>query len=126
MTLLDASLPTSRLYERVSRVIPPFEWPAFEADVEAIYFRSSPQCVIGVLPLEKTGLENNPVFCRSRVMVIPPIAMSKLFASRSDLSVGQLVFTMSSLTPSDCARLIAMSTSMPSTVPDASANENGR
>ena len=36
MTLLDASLPTSRLYERVSRVIPPFEWPAFEADVEAI------------------------------------------------------------------------------------------
>ena len=36
MTLLDASSPTSRLYERVSRVIPPFEWPAFEADVEAI------------------------------------------------------------------------------------------
>jgi quinolinate synthase len=36
MALLDASLPTSRLYERVSRVIPPFEWPAFEADVEAI------------------------------------------------------------------------------------------
>ena len=36
MTLLDAPLPTSRLYERVSRVIPPFEWPAFEADVEAI------------------------------------------------------------------------------------------
>jgi hypothetical protein len=36
MTLLDASSPASRLYERVSRVIPPFEWPAFEADVEAI------------------------------------------------------------------------------------------
>jgi quinolinate synthase len=36
MTLLDASSPTTRLYERVSRVIPPFEWPAFEADVEAI------------------------------------------------------------------------------------------
>jgi quinolinate synthase len=36
MTLLDASSPTSRLYERVSRVIPPFEWPAFAADVEAI------------------------------------------------------------------------------------------
>jgi quinolinate synthase len=36
MTLLDASSPTTRLYERVSRVIPPFEWPAFEPDVEAI------------------------------------------------------------------------------------------
>jgi quinolinate synthase len=36
MTLLNASSPKSRLYERVSRVIPPFEWPAFEADVEAI------------------------------------------------------------------------------------------
>jgi quinolinate synthase len=36
MTLLDASSPISLLYERVSRVIPPFEWPAFEADVEAI------------------------------------------------------------------------------------------
>jgi hypothetical protein len=52
--------------------------------------------------------------------------MSKLFASRSDLSVGQLVFTMSSLTPSDCARLIAISTWMPSTLPEASANEKGR
>jgi ParB family chromosome partitioning protein len=56
----------------------------------------------------------------------PPIAMSKLFASRSDLRVDYLVFTISSLTPSDCARLIAMSTSMPSTLPEASANENGR
>jgi quinolinate synthase len=36
MTPHDASSPTGRLYERVSRVIPPFEWPAFEADVEAI------------------------------------------------------------------------------------------
>jgi quinolinate synthase len=36
MTLLNASSPTSRLYERVSRVIPPYEWPVFEADVEAI------------------------------------------------------------------------------------------
>ncbi|MGC2784850.1 MAG: quinolinate synthase NadA [Roseiarcus sp.] len=36
MTLLHASYPTRALYERVSRVIPPFEWPAFEADVEAI------------------------------------------------------------------------------------------
>lgn len=36
MTLVDASSPTSLLYERVSRVIPPVEWPAFEADVEAI------------------------------------------------------------------------------------------
>ncbi len=26
----------SRLYERVARVIPPFEWPAFAADIEAI------------------------------------------------------------------------------------------
>jgi quinolinate synthase len=36
MTLHDASSSASRLYERVSRVIPRFEWPAFEADVEAI------------------------------------------------------------------------------------------
>ena len=36
MTLLHAFSPTRALYERVSRVIPPFEWPAFEADVEAI------------------------------------------------------------------------------------------
>jgi quinolinate synthase len=36
MTTLDAFSPTTPLYERVSRVIPPFEWPAFEADVEAI------------------------------------------------------------------------------------------
>lgn len=36
MTPLHASSPTRALYERVSRVIPPFEWPAFEADVEAI------------------------------------------------------------------------------------------
>jgi quinolinate synthase len=36
MTLLHASSPTRALYERVSRVIPPCEWPAFEADVEAI------------------------------------------------------------------------------------------
>ena len=26
----------SRLYERVARVIPPIEWPAFAADIEAI------------------------------------------------------------------------------------------
>lgn len=36
MPVLDAAPPTRLLYERVSRVIPPFEWPAFEADVEAI------------------------------------------------------------------------------------------
>src|ERR1700684_3641781 len=36
MALLDASLHTSRLYERVSLDIPPYEWPVFEADVEAI------------------------------------------------------------------------------------------
>ena len=36
MTFLNASSPTSRLYERVSRVIPPYEWPVLEADVEAI------------------------------------------------------------------------------------------
>jgi quinolinate synthase len=36
MAFLNASSPTSALYERVSGVIPPFEWPAFEADVEAI------------------------------------------------------------------------------------------
>ncbi len=27
---------TDALYDRVSRVIPPIEWPAFEADIEAI------------------------------------------------------------------------------------------
>jgi len=36
MTALEAAKPASRLYERVSRVIPPIEWPVFEADVEAI------------------------------------------------------------------------------------------
>jgi quinolinate synthase len=36
MMTLAASSPTGRLYERVSRVIPPFEWPAFEADIETI------------------------------------------------------------------------------------------
>jgi hypothetical protein len=46
------------------------------------------------------------------------------FASRSDLMADQVVFTIFSFTPSDCARLIAMSTSMPSTFPEASANEN--
>ena len=30
------SRPASRLYERVRRVIPPIEWPVFEADIEAI------------------------------------------------------------------------------------------
>ncbi len=34
MAILD--LPAAQLYERVSRVIPPLEWPAFEADIEAI------------------------------------------------------------------------------------------
>ncbi|HZZ60951.1 MAG TPA: quinolinate synthase NadA [Roseiarcus sp.] len=33
---MDLPKPASRLYERVSRVIPPIEWPAFEADIEAI------------------------------------------------------------------------------------------
>jgi quinolinate synthase len=36
MAVLDLPKPASRLYERVSRVIPPIEWPAFEADIEAI------------------------------------------------------------------------------------------
>ena len=36
MTVLDAPKPASRLYERVRRVIPPIEWPAFEADIDAI------------------------------------------------------------------------------------------
>jgi len=36
MILLDTASPAGRLYDRVSRVIPPFEGPVFEADVEAI------------------------------------------------------------------------------------------
>jgi quinolinate synthase len=36
MTVLEAVKPTSSLYQRVSRVIPPFEWPALEPDIEAI------------------------------------------------------------------------------------------
>jgi quinolinate synthase len=36
MAVLDLPKPASRLYDRVSRVIPPIEWPAFEADIEAI------------------------------------------------------------------------------------------
>jgi quinolinate synthase len=36
MTALDLPPTASALYDRVSRVIPPIEWPAFEADIEAI------------------------------------------------------------------------------------------
>ena len=36
MTVLDLPPGASALYDRVSRVIPPMEWPAFEADIEAI------------------------------------------------------------------------------------------
>ena len=36
MTVLDTTGSAGRLYERVQRVIPPIEWPAFEADIEAI------------------------------------------------------------------------------------------
>src|SRR5208337_3686931 len=36
MTVLDSQRSASRLYERVRRVIPPIEWPAFEDDIEAI------------------------------------------------------------------------------------------
>ncbi len=36
MAILDLPKRAAGLYERVSRVIPPFEWPAFEADIEAI------------------------------------------------------------------------------------------
>src|SRR6516165_9226388 len=36
MTVLEAVKPASSLYQRVSRVIPPFEWSAFEPDIEAI------------------------------------------------------------------------------------------
>src|SRR6202050_5073494 len=33
---LNSPLPVRGLYERVSRVIPPIEWPVFEPDIEAI------------------------------------------------------------------------------------------
>jgi len=33
---LNSPLPVRGLYERVSRVIPPIEWPAFEPDIKAI------------------------------------------------------------------------------------------
>ncbi len=36
MTALDLRPAASALYDRVSRFIPPIEWPAFEADIEAI------------------------------------------------------------------------------------------
>ena len=36
MTVLDTTGSAGRLYDRVQRVIPPIEWPAFEADIEAI------------------------------------------------------------------------------------------
>src|SRR5208337_1767662 len=36
MTLVDVRTPAAALYERVRKVIPPIEWPAFEADIEAI------------------------------------------------------------------------------------------
>jgi len=34
--MLDTTARTAALYERVSRVIPPIEWPAFAGDIEAI------------------------------------------------------------------------------------------
>ncbi len=36
MTAVDLPPAASALYDRVSRFIPPIEWPAFEADIEAI------------------------------------------------------------------------------------------
>ena len=36
MTAPDLLPSASALYDRVSRVIPPIEWPVFEADIEAI------------------------------------------------------------------------------------------
>jgi quinolinate synthase len=36
MRLSDQPSSARRLYDRVSRVIPPFEWPAYEGDIEAI------------------------------------------------------------------------------------------
>ena len=36
MAALQGSSSLTSLYRRVSRVIPPFEWPLFEADIEAI------------------------------------------------------------------------------------------
>ena len=36
MTILDTPGSAGRLYERVQRVVPPIEWPAFEADIDAI------------------------------------------------------------------------------------------
>jgi quinolinate synthase len=36
MAVPETVKPASSLYQRVSRVIPPFEWPAFEPDIEAI------------------------------------------------------------------------------------------
>src|SRR5271166_443320 len=36
MAILEPAKPSNQLYQRVSRVIPPMEWPAFEADIEAI------------------------------------------------------------------------------------------
>jgi quinolinate synthase len=32
----DLPLSASRLYDRVKRVIPPFEWASFSADIDAI------------------------------------------------------------------------------------------
>ena len=36
MNVQKVASPAGQLYQRVSRVIPPVEWPAFEADIEAI------------------------------------------------------------------------------------------
>jgi hypothetical protein len=50
------------------------------------------------LTLEKTGWRTSPL-SGGRVIVISPIAMSRPFASKSDLRVDQVAFTISSFRP---------------------------
>ena len=81
---------------------------------------------MGVLPLRITGAEKKAVLARSSVTVMPPMPMSYLPPSRSAISVGQAVGTISSRTPRPLARLSAMSTSSPSNRPASSLMEKGR
>ena len=73
----------------------------------------SAQRAIGVLPSRMIGVENMPFFWRSRVIETPPIATSKLPASKSAISFGHAVGTYSTLTPSALPSASAMSTSKP-------------
>ena len=65
--------------------------PGLSISAMVSYLSLSAQRAIGVLPSRMIGVENIPFFCRSSVIETPPIAMSKLSASKSFISCGHAV-----------------------------------